>query len=105
MIAQIPPDHPLWPTAFPEQLNSLRAEIEAHYRALPQLLEDGEEGRYAVVKGDTVYSVWDTFRDARQRGGELFGMDQFMVQEIDARFLVGYGKWFGPAGQTTDEAA
>ena len=96
MIAQLPPDHPLWPDTFPEQMNSMRAEMETYYRELPRLIEDGEEGRYVVVKGGTVYSVWDTFRDARQRGGELFGMEQFMVQEVDARFLVGYGKWFGP---------
>lgn len=104
MIARLPPDHPLWPAEFPEQLSAMRAEMEAYYRALPRLLEDGEEGRHVIVKGSTVYSVWDTFRDARQRGGELFGMEQFMVQEVDSRFLVGYGKWFGPRN-TDGEAA
>lgn len=105
MIAFLPPDHPLWPAEFPENLNLFRTEMEAYYRALPRLIEEGEEGRYAVVKGDTVYSVWDTFRDARQRGGELFGMEQFMVQAIDERFLVGFGKWFGPRPGTDGEAA
>ena len=96
MIALLPPDHPLWPNEFPEQMAPLRAEMEAYYRALPQLIEDGEEGRYAIVKGDTVYSAWDTYRDALQYGYERFGAEQFMVQVIDERFLVGYGKWFGP---------
>ncbi len=105
MIARMPPDHPLWPTEFPEQLNAMRAEMEAYYRALPRLLEDGEGGRYAVVKGDTVYGAWDTYRDARQRGGELFGMEQFMVQVVDARFLIGYGKWFGLASEKANAGA
>lgn len=105
MIARLPPDHPAWPTEFPEKLTPLRTEMETYYRELPRLLEEGEEGRYAVVKGDTVYGAWDTFRDARQRGGELFGMEQFMVQVIDARFLIGFGKWFGPSQKNNDEAA
>lgn len=105
MIARLPPDHPLWPAEFPEQLAPLRTEMETYYRALPRLLEEGEEGRYAVVKGDTVCSVWDTFRDARQRGVELFGMEQFMVQVVDSRYLVGYGKWFGPLPQKNDGEA
>lgn len=96
MIMRLPPDHPLWPTQFPEQLAPLRAEIEAYYRELPRLLEDGEEGRYAVVKGNTVHGAWDTYRDARQYGGMMFGMEPFMVQVVDSRFLAAYEKWFGP---------
>lgn len=105
MIARLPPDHPAWPAEFPEQLALLRAEMETYYRELPRLLEGGEEGRYAVVKGGTVHRAWDTYRDALQYGYERFGTEQFMVQVIDARFLVGYGKWFGPLPQANDEAA
>jgi hypothetical protein len=83
----------------------LRTELETYYRELPRLLEDGEEGRYALVKGGAVHSVWDTFRDARQRGVEQFGMEPFMVQEVDARYLVGYGKWFGPLPENADGEA
>lgn len=105
MIARISPDHPLWPAEFPEQLAPLRAEMETYYRELPRLLECGEDGRYAVVKGDKVYGAWDTFRDARQCGIELFADQLFMVQIVDARFLVGFGKWFGPRPDKNGEAA
>jgi hypothetical protein len=100
MIMQLPPGHPLWPTEFPEKLAPLRTEIETYYRELPRLLEEGEEGRYAVVKGATVHGAWDTYRDARQRGGELFGLEPFMVQVIDHRFLAAYERWFGPLPNT-----
>jgi hypothetical protein len=96
MIASLPPDHPSMPTIFPEKLSPLRTELETYYRELPRLLNEGEEGRYLVVKGTTVHGVWDTFRDARQHGGELFGMDSFLAQVIDSRYLTLFEKWFGP---------
>ncbi len=103
MIARIPPGHPLWPTEFPEQLTPLRTEIETYYRELSRLLDEGEEGRYAVVKGDTVYGAWDTYRDALQDGYNRFGMESFMVQAVDSRYLSAYEKWFGPLAATNGE--
>jgi hypothetical protein len=49
-----------------------------------------------VVKGTTVHGVWDTFRDARQHGGDLFGMEPFLAQVIDGRWLPVFERWFGP---------
>jgi hypothetical protein len=105
MIAQLPPDHSAWPKEFPVALAPMRTEFETYYRELPRLLEEGEEGRYAVVKGNSVHGAWDTFRDARQYGGALFGMEPFLVQQVDHRFLVGFGKWFGPLPKKSEEAA
>jgi hypothetical protein len=96
MIARLPPDHPAWPTEFPEKLAPLRAELETYYRELPRLLEEGEEGRHAVIKGSTVHGAWDTYRDALQYGYDRFGMEHFVVQIVDARYLVAFEKWFGP---------
>jgi hypothetical protein len=105
MIARLPPDHPAWPTEFPEKFNPLRTELETYYRELPRLLEEGDEGRYLVVKGTTVCSAWDTLRDALQYGYERFGLEPFLAQVVDSRYLPLYEKWFGPLPPSEGEAA
>ena len=46
------------------------------------LVNEGHTGRFAVLKGDRVQSVWDTFHDAEQAGCMQFGGGSFLVQEI-----------------------
>lgn len=71
-----------------EGLRKLRHEIRTYRRELPRLLAEGHEGRYALIKGDQLLSVWDTFDDACQAGRERFEFgEQFMAQPIDARYL------------------
>jgi hypothetical protein len=72
---------------MPEQLHPLATELSVFCRELPRLLEEGEEGRYAVVKGETFHGTWDTFRDARQYGYDRFEDGLFLTQKVDARFL------------------
>lgn len=57
-------------------------EWRAYKREVLRLLAEGHAGRYVLVKGDQVLSVWDTLRDARQAGYERFGMEPFLVREI-----------------------
>lgn len=41
------------------------------------------QGKYAVVSGDTILGVWDTYVDALKAGYEACGVDQpFLVQQI-----------------------
>jgi hypothetical protein len=63
---------------------SFERETAAFQRELPRLLEEGERGRFALVFGDEVVSVWDTRRDAVQVGRERFGMVPIFVKEIQA---------------------
>lgn len=60
-------------------------ELAAYRRELSRLLEEGEAGKYALIKEEQVLSVWDTYRDAMQNGRERFGDELFMVQRIDPR--------------------
>jgi hypothetical protein len=60
----------------------LHCEWKAYKREVGRLLAEGQTGRFALVKGDAVVSVWDTRSDATQAGRERFGRDMFMVQEI-----------------------
>jgi hypothetical protein len=70
MPYQLPAEHPL------------QTEWAAYCRELPQLLAAGNEGRFALVQGDNVVSVWDSRRDAVQAGYERFGLTKFMVHQI-----------------------
>jgi asparagine synthetase B (glutamine-hydrolysing) len=57
-------------------------ELAAYRRELTRLLREGEVGRFALVHGDAVVSVWDTRRDAVQAGRDKFGAASFLVQQI-----------------------
>ena len=36
----------------------LDREMETYHRALPRLLEEGQEGRFVLIRGDVVDSSW-----------------------------------------------
>jgi hypothetical protein len=66
-------------------LLAIKNEIITYRRELSRLLDEGHEGRVALIKGDQVISIWDTFEDAYQAGRERFGLDVFIAQPIDPR--------------------
>ncbi len=70
------------------QLQALREEVSVYLRELPRLLKEGQEGRFVLIKGDQVLSVWDTFDDACQAGVDRLGVGvPFLAQPIEARYL------------------
>lgn len=75
------------PPRFDPKLLMLQEEIRTYRRELPRLLERGQEGKFALIKGKEVVSVWDTFSDAMQAGCDKFGMDTFLAQPIDEQDL------------------
>ena len=75
-------------TVTPSGLEALKRsekEIAAYRRELPRLLEEGEAGRYALVRGDQLVSIWDTQGDAIQAGCDKFGLEFFYIKKIDTR--------------------
>jgi hypothetical protein len=85
---------------LPESLQPFAAELATYLRELPRLLDEGEEGRWVMIQGNTVLSTWDTFRDARQAGYERFGLDRpFMTQKVDRRDLERFAPFFPAAGE------
>jgi hypothetical protein len=74
-------------TSLHPGLLKIKREIKTYRRELPRLLAEGQEGRVALIKGDEVVSIWDTFDDAYQAGRERFGLDVFIAQPIDSRDL------------------
>jgi hypothetical protein len=74
--------------SLPKDLEVLRTEIRTYLRELPRLLEEGHEGKYALIKGEEVLSVWDTFDDAYQAGRQQFGWGvAFLTQPIEEEAL------------------
>jgi hypothetical protein len=75
------------PSTLSPGLQKIKREIKTYRRELPRLLAEGQEGRVALIKGDEVVSLWDTFDEAYQAGRERFGLDVFIAQPVDSRDL------------------
>jgi hypothetical protein len=69
-LEDLPPDHPL------------ATEWATYKREAGRLLAEGHQGKYALVKGNQVVSLWDTWGDAVQAGFERFGLGGFMVHQV-----------------------
>jgi hypothetical protein len=68
------------------KIDALTDEIATYRRELPRLLEEGQEGRFILLLGSQILSLWDTCGDALQAGYERFGPDgRFVVKLIDPR--------------------
>lgn len=72
-------------------LKQYRHEILTYLREVPRLLEEGEEGRYALLKGDEILSIWDTQSDAIQAGVDKFGLEPICVLKISRVYLKRFG--------------
>jgi hypothetical protein len=82
------------PTTIPEKWKPLFRELTTYYRRLPELLAEGEAGRYAVIHGDELCNTWDTVGDALQYGHERFGDQPFMVHQVDPRDVQRLAQFF-----------
>lgn len=60
----------------------LAEEWKTFKREVYRLMCEGGKGRFALIKGDRVLSVWDTWSDAVQAGRERFGLEPFLIQEV-----------------------
>lgn len=63
-------------------MQSLEKELETYNGLLPNLLEN--QGRFVLIKGNDVAGIWDTYKDAIQEGYRLFGLEPFLVKQIQA---------------------
>jgi hypothetical protein len=73
---------------LPESIRPMAAEVNTYLRELPRLLHEGDEGRYALIHGGQLLSVWHTFGDAIEVGYERFGLDgRFVAKRVDRRDL------------------
>jgi hypothetical protein len=62
---------------------ALEQEWQAFRRELPNLLANPDNvGKFALVHGDRVDSVWATMEAALDAGYERFGVEPFLVEHI-----------------------
>jgi hypothetical protein len=66
----LPPDCPI------------KSEWDCFRRERPRLLAEGHEGRWVLIKGETLVGLFDTWEEARSVGLQRFGVVPMLVQEI-----------------------
>jgi hypothetical protein len=66
---------------LPEE-HALAREWKTYKREAGRLLAEGHTGQFVLIKGDAVLGVWDSSADASRVGRERFGLEAFMVHEV-----------------------
>ena len=67
---------------------ALEKELETFKRELPNLLAN--EGKYAIVAGDSIIGIFATYEDALTRGYAECGLKPFLVKKIQTIEQVQY---------------
>lgn len=60
----------------------LEKEIETYKNKLPEL--KGQEGKFVLIKGETVAGVFTSYEDAVKEGYEKFKLEPFLVRKIQS---------------------
>ena len=61
---------------------SLEENLKFFEEKLPELLET-DEGRFAVGRVGDKFTCWDTYGDAIQYGYERYGLNPFLVKQVE----------------------
>jgi hypothetical protein len=68
-----------WPTMTE---HTLQKEIDTYNAKLPELLTS--IGKFALIKGNEIEGIYDTYADALKIGYERFKLEPFMVKQISS---------------------
>jgi hypothetical protein len=60
---------------------NLQTELKTYLEHRERLLE--QEGKFVVIHGSEVAGVWDTYEDALKDGYQRFGLEPFLVKQIE----------------------
>jgi len=58
----------------------LEKELELYNAKLPELKD--HEGKYVLIHGNEIVDVFTSYEDAVKRGYEKFGLEPFLVKQI-----------------------
>ncbi len=61
---------------------ALERELAVYMQKLPELKE--QEGKFALVHGGDFVDVYSTYEDAIKEGYNKFGLEAFLVKQIQA---------------------
>ena len=62
-------------------VQSLQTELATYEREKPRLVAESE-GKYALIQGDSVAGIWDTYEDTLKEGYQKFGLTPFLVKQV-----------------------
>ena len=62
---------------------TLERERRTYEAALPDMLKAGS-GQYVVIRGDEVCKMLPTYEEALRWAYETFGLERFMVKQVNA---------------------
>jgi hypothetical protein len=80
------------PPARPD--SPLAAEWETYRREVGRLLAEGQEGKFALIKGDEIIGIFDSWDEARRVGLSKYLMQPHTVRPILSREPVIRGPLF-----------
>jgi len=61
---------------------ALEKELSTYRRELEKIQPD-QEGKFILIKGDNVVALYDTYSDALRTGYEKFGLEPFLVKQLN----------------------
>jgi hypothetical protein len=61
---------------------ALKQELETYELHRSSLLSESE-GKFVLIHGDEVAGVWPTYREALKTGYERYGLQPFLVKQIE----------------------
>lgn len=61
---------------------ALEKELQTYKTKLPELLAD--EGKFVLIHGDDVVDVYGTYEDAIKAGYGKFGLEPFLVKQLQS---------------------
>ena len=69
-LAEHPTDSPIY------------REMQTFRRELPRLVAEGHEGKWALIKGDEIIGLYESFDDGCRAGWERYLRQRFIVQPV-----------------------
>lgn len=61
-------------------MQNLATEIKTYNSRLPDLL--AHQGKFVLIKGEQIVSIFDSYQDALQAGYDKYGLESFLVKAI-----------------------
>jgi hypothetical protein len=69
----------------PRPESSIAREWEFYRREVANLLTDGQEGRFVLIKGEAVVGIWDTEADAEDAARGQFPTEPALIHQVRRR--------------------
>ena len=71
-------------------MDDLERELAAYRSKLSQMIAEQGEGKYALLHEEQLIDVYGTYEDAIKAGYEKFGLERFLVKQVESMEHVHY---------------